>query len=174
MANEIARGLQALGVAGELAVEIQKQIASGTGAYKRLQELGLPPLLAKSLADMIDAGVVNADLLARHGMVPNVAAFLDKKVGLPPVVSQNPSITGDAEVGKTLVADGGTVSGPGTITSTIVWYADSVALPAQTPANELELTLGHDGSMITVGYTYCNEWGCAAEALSDPVGPVVE
>lgn len=76
MANEIARGLHALGVAGDLAVEIQKQVASGTGAYKRLQELGMQPLLAKSLSDMIDAETVNADLLVRHGMVPNVAAFI--------------------------------------------------------------------------------------------------
>lgn len=170
MANEIARGLQALGVAGELAVEIQKQIASGTGSYKRMQELGLPPLLAKSLADMIDAESVDADLLARHGMVPNVAAFIAKRINGSPKNTVAPSISGTPVEGGTLTLDNGTWTGDTPRTFSRVWKRDGVEISGAT-ATTYELVADDVDAMISATVTLTNAYG-SASADADAVGPV--
>lgn len=171
MANEVARGLQALGVAGELAVEIQKQIASGTGAYKRLQELGLPPLLAKSLADMIDAESVDADLLARHGMVPNVAVFIAKRINASPRNTVAPSISGTLAEGDTLTLDNGTWTGDTPRTFSRVWKRDGVVIDGETATTYL-LAAEDVDAMISATVTLTNAYG-SASADADAVGPVV-
>lgn len=71
-----AQKLQSLGVADGLAMELNRQIVANVGATDKLEELGMPPLLAKYVADSITGGPMVAVQATRRGMVPAVAVAL--------------------------------------------------------------------------------------------------
>lgn len=63
-----AQKLQSLGVATELAKELQAQITANVGNSRRLQELGFAPPLASYVATSITSGPMVAVKACEYGL----------------------------------------------------------------------------------------------------------
>lgn len=171
MAFSLAESLQRIGVAQATALELSRQITTQTGSVNKLLAVGIPVGQAKYIADSVSTGDVSAPKLVAHGMPGEVAKVVADAIATAPVVTSNPSIEGDAIVSETLETDGGTASGPGTITTSLQWYRDGSAISGAT-SDTYTIEAEDEGSMISVGATFCNANGCAAEVFSNEVGPV--
>lgn len=169
MPFDLAQNLQSLGVAAEQGMEIQRQIAAGTGIINRLLEVGLVPLDALNLANGITAGTISADLLAEGSMVPAVAVLVANAVSTPRNTVA-PAITGTAQVGQTLTSTTGTWTGTGN-TYARRWTADNVTIPGATAATYVPV-VGDVGKVIRVVVTATNSGG-SASATSSPTAAVI-
>lgn len=170
MAITLAKGLQALGVATELAVEIQDQIDAGTGNLLRLRELGMVPTAAQYLSAAITAGTISAPKLSAYSVVPPVSALIAKSINVPPVNTVAPVLSGTPEVGQTLSVTNGTWTSTSAITYAYAWYADGVLI-AGADEDDYELTSAEEDTEITVVVTATNTNG-SATATSNALGPV--
>lgn len=170
MAITLAAGLQALGVAGALAVEIQRQIAAGTGNLLRLRELGLTVDAAEYLAAGITAANVDAVKLSQHSVVPPVAVLIAKSVNAPRNTVL-PAITGTAQVGQTLTRTTGTWAGTPAPTLATQWTADGIDIPGATGATYVPV-VGQIGQVIRVRVTGTNPNGTAF-VVSAPTAAVI-
>lgn len=169
MAFSLAQRLQSLGVATQLAVEIQRQISVGTGNVKKLLEMGVVPLDAKNLAAGITAGTISAKILAEGSFVPAVAVLIAKAASTPRNTVL-PAITGTAQVGQTLTSTTGTWTGAG-ITYTRQWTANNVNIAGATAATYVPI-VGQIGQVIRVRVTATNASG-AVVAISNPTAAVI-
>lgn len=170
MAITLAPGLQALGVAGPLAVEIQRQIDAGVGNLLRLRELGMIAKAAEYLAAGITAGNVNAVHLTRYSVVPSVAVLIAQGENVPRNTVL-PAITGTAQVGQTLTRTTGTWVGSPTPTLTTQWTADGVDISGATAATYVPV-VGQIGQVIRVRVTGTNANG-SSSAVSAPTAAVI-
>lgn len=75
-----AQRLQSLGVATPLANELGRQITANVGSTDKLEEMGMPPSLAKYVADSITTGPMVAVQATRRGMDTIVAPILTAMV----------------------------------------------------------------------------------------------
>lgn len=169
MALTLAPGLQALGVPTRLAIEIQKQIAAGTGNQSALRELSMPVKEAEYLAGAITAGNVSAVKLTQYSEVPDVAVLIAKGVNAPRNTVL-PTITGTAQVGQTLTRTLGTWVGAPAPTLTTQWTANGVDIVGATGATYVPIS-GQVGQVIRVRVTGTNANG-SASATSNPTSPV--
>src|SRR5690606_15653805 len=104
------------------------------------------------------------DVAVSHVAAPKVAATADsaRTPGVQPgrfTTTQQPTITGTAEVDRTLTLDPGAVSAPTPATvpkPTIQWYADGAAIAGAT-GSQLALGQAQIGKRITARVT----WGAA-------------
>lgn len=166
---DLAQSLQSLGVSAELGIEIQRQIAAGTGNINRLLESGLVPLDALNLASGITSGTVSADLLAEGSIVPGVAGVIAKAVSTPRNTVL-PTITGTAQVGQVLTSTQGTFTGSGN-TYARQWTANGVDIVGAT-ANTYTPIVGQIGQVIRVRVTATNANG-SVSATSLPTAAVI-
>jgi len=166
---DLAQSLQTLGVAAELGMEIQRQIAAGTGNINMLLEVGLVPEDAKNLAGGITAGTISPGLLAEGSFVPAVAVIVAKAVSTP-LNTVRPTITGTAQVGQTLTSTTGTWKGTGN-TYARRWTADNVTIPAATGVTYVPV-IGDIGKLIRVVVSATNTNG-TADATSNPTAAVI-
>jgi hypothetical protein len=169
MPYDLAQSLQSLGVAAELGMEIQSQIAAGTGNFNRLLEGTLVPEDAKNLAAGITAGNISATVLAEGSVVPAVAVLIAKAVSTP-FNTVAPVITGTAQVGQTLTSTTGTWKGVGN-TYARRWTADNVTIPGATAATYVPV-IGDIGKVIRVVVSATNTSGTAS-ATSSPTAAVI-
>lgn len=169
MAYTLAQRLQSLGVATQLAQEIEAQIDAGVGDQRRLQELGIVPLGAEYLAGAITAGTVDRVKLAQW-LVPDVAREIAKGNNVPPRIVAAPVLSGTPEVNETLTTTNGTWSSVSSITYAIEWFADGVVIPGETGAT-YDLTASEEGKEITTQVTATNAHGSTV-ATSNSLGPV--
>lgn len=169
MPYDLAQGLQALGVAAELGMEVQRQIGEGAGNINRLLEAASVPLDAKLLADGITSGTISADLLAEGSFVPEVAVLIAKSVNTPRNTAL-PTITGTAQVGVELLGTGGSWTGPYLI-FTLYWTADGVAIPGATNASYTPV-VGDVGKVIRFVTVATNASG-STSATSAPTAAVI-
>lgn len=168
-AFDLAQSLQALGVPSQLGLEIQRQIAAGTGNINMLLECALVPEDAKNLAAGITAGNISSTLLAEGSIVPAVAVVIAKAVSTP-FNSVRPVITGAAQVGQTLTSTTGTWKGTGN-TYARRWTADNVTIPGATAATYV-VVVGDVGKLIRVVVSATNANG-TADATSNPTAAVI-
>lgn len=167
---DLAQSLQELGVAAEAGMEVQRQIAAGTGNANRIMESALGSVLdAKLLADGITAGNISATLLAEGSLVPEVAVLIAKAVSTP-FNTVRPAITGTAQVGQTLTSTTGTWKGTG-ITYGRRWTADNVTIPAATGVTYVPV-VGDVGKVIRVVVSATNSSG-TADSTSNPTAAVI-
>lgn len=169
MAYTLAQRLQSLGVATQLAQEIEAQIDAGVGDQRRLQELGIVPLGAEYLAGAITTGTVDRVKLTQW-LVPDVAREIAKGNNVPPRIVSAPVLSGTPTVGQTLTTTNGTWSSASSITYAIEWLADGVAISGAT-ASTYVLTSGESGKTITTQVTATNAHGSTV-ATSNALGPV--
>jgi hypothetical protein len=172
MANEIAKSLIELGVPTVLAEEFDKQLTAYSYDARRLIELSFVPQAAAYFARTASDVSLKATALCELGVPTEIAKFLSDVVKTPRVVD-NPSISGDTGVGDTLETDGGDAEGPGTISESLQWYRDDVAISGAT--NDTYTLVEADvGTMVKVGVVFTNSFGSSPEAFSDEVGPITE
>lgn len=169
MPFDLAQSLQSLGVAAELGMEIQRQIAAGTGNINMLLEVGLVPLDAKNLAAGITAGDISPLLLAEGSIVPPVAVVIAKAVNLPRNTVL-PVITGTAQVGQTLTGTQGTFTGTGN-TYARQWTANGVDIVGATASTYVPI-IGQIGQVIRERVTATNASG-SVSATSLPTAAVI-
>lgn len=172
MAFTLAQRLQSLSVPTRLGLEIQAQIAAGTGNRQRLMEASLPTLAAEYLAGAITAGTISAAKLSQYSVVPDVARLIAGALNAVPVNTVAPVLSGTPEVGQTLSVTNGTWTSQSAVTYAYAWYADSAVIAGATAAT-YELTASEDGATITVVVTATNANGSASET-SNALGPVTE
>lgn len=170
MAITLAPGLQALGVPTRLAIEIQRQIAAGTGNLRNLMELSLPTKAAEYLAGAITAGNINAVKLSQYSVVPPVAVLIAQSVNAPRNTVL-PAITGTAQVGQTLTRTTGTWVGTPAPTLATQWTANGIDIPAATNATYVPVS-GDIGKVIRVRVTGTNANGTAF-VVSNPTAAVI-
>lgn len=169
MPYDLAQSLQTLGLPAEAGMEIQRQIAAGTGNVNRLMESGFVPEDALRMANGITAGTVSAPLLAEGSIVPGIAVEIAKGINTP-FNTVLPAITGTAQVGQTLTSTQGTWKGAGN-TYARQWTANGVDIPGAT-ANTYVPVVGNVGQVIRVRVTATNSSGVTS-ATSNPTAAVV-
>ena len=167
MPLNIAQQLQALGGAG-LAGEMRKQLFAATGNSRRLQELGMTPLLANLVAAGITGNTLDLRKATELGMDSVIAKMIWRMItGARNTVL--PAITGTAQVGQLLTTTNGTwLNSPA---FTRQWYAGGVAIPAATGLTYTVLA-GDVGKTINVVVTGVSTNGTQT-ATSNSVGPVI-
>lgn len=170
MAYDLAQSLQALGVEGELGLEIQRQIASGTPNINTL--LTLPMLDVEVLTNGIAAGTVDPDVLAEASIVPEVAALIAKAINQVPVNTVLPVVTGTTEVGETLTVSNGTWTSKPPLTYSYQWLSDGTPIEGET-GNTYDLVADDENAEISATVTATNANG-SASATSAAVGPVTD
>lgn len=166
---DLAQSLQTLGVTAELGLEIQRQIAAGTGNINRLLECAVVPEDAKNLAAGITAGNIAPGLLTEGSFVPGVAVVIARAVSAPRNTVL-PTITGTAQVGQTLTSTQGTFTGTGN-TYARQWTANGVDIGGAT-ANTYVPIVGQIGQVIRVRVTATNPNG-SVSATSLPTAAVI-
>jgi len=169
MPFDLAQNLQSLGVAAELGMEVQRQIAAGTGIINRLLEVGVVPLDAQILAAGITSGTVSANLLSEGSFVPGVAVVIAQAVNTP-FNTVRPTITGTAQVGQTLTSTTGTWKGTGNSYGRR-WTADNVTIPGATGVTYVPV-VGDVGKVIRVVVSATNASG-TADSTSNPTAAVI-
>lgn len=169
MPFDLAQSLQSLGEAAELGMEVQRQIAAGTGNINRLLEVGIVPEDAKTLAAGITAGNISATILAEGSIVPPVAVLIARAVSTPRNTVL-PAITGTAQVGQTLTSTTGTWTGTGN-TFARQWTANGVDIVGATGTTYVPV-VGQVGQLIRVRVTATNPNG-SASATSNPTAAVI-
>lgn len=169
MPFDLAQNLQSLGVATRAGLEVQRQIALGTGNINALLEVGFVPLDAQILATGITGGSVNPNLLAEGSVVPDVAVLIAKAVNAP-LNTVLPTITGTAQVGQVLTNTQGTWKGTGN-TYARQWTADGVNIGGATATTYTPVS-GDIGKVIRVRVTATNASG-SASATSNPTAAVI-
>lgn len=169
MPFDLAQSLQNLGVAAELGMEIQRQIAAGTGNAGMLLEVGLVPMDAVNLAAGVTAGTISADLLTTGSIVPAVAVVIAQAVSLPRNTVL-PAITGTAQVGQTLTGATGTWTGTGN-TYARQWTANGVDIVGATAGTYVPI-IGQIGQVIRERVTATNASG-SVSATSLPTAAVI-
>lgn len=166
---DLAQSLQSLGVPGIAGLEIQRQIAAGTGNVNRLMEAGFVPEDALRLANGITAGNVSAPLLAEGSIVPGIAVEIARAINLP-LNTVLPVITGTAQVGQVLTGSQGTWKGTGN-TYARQWTANGVDIGGAT-GTTYTVVGGNVGQLIRHRVTATNSSG-SASATSNPTAAVI-
>lgn len=167
MALKVSQQLQELGGAG-LAGEIARQLFAATGNTRRLQELGMPPLIANLVAAGITANSLDLRKVTELGLDSVIAKAIWRLI----VGARNtvlPAITGTAQVGQVLTTTNGTwLNSP---TFTRQWYAGGQPIAGATGLTYTVLA-GDAGKTINVVVTGVSTNG-TQYATSNSVGPVI-
>lgn len=116
--------------------------------------------LVMSQSEQYDDATSAMKLNATLEIDSNIVRVAAAASGSAPDNTVLPTITGDAEVGKTLTASDGTWTGSPSPTYTYQWFGDGESLPGET-SSTLELTSDHLGMVITVAVTAHNVNGTA-------------
>ena len=167
MPLSISQQLQALGGAG-LAGEMRRQLFAATGNSRRLQELGMTPLLANLLA----AGITANSLDLRKATELGLDSVIAKTIWRMIVGARNtvlPAVTGTAQVGQVLTTTNGTWLNSPTLTRQ--WFAGGQPIAGATGTTYTVLA-GDVGKTINVVVTGISTNGTQT-ATSNSVGPVI-
>jgi len=167
MPLSISQQLQALGGAG-LAGEMRRQLFAATGNSRRLQELGMTPLLANLLA----AGITGNSLDLRKATELGLDSVIAKAIWRMIVGARNtalPVVSGTAQVGQVLTTTTGTwLNSP---TFSRQWFVGG--LPVAGATNTTYTVLAGDvGKTINAVTTGVSTNGTQT-ATSNSVGPVI-
>lgn len=163
-----AQQLQALGVQTRLAAELQRQLFTATGNSRRLQELGLVPLVANLVATGITGNALDLRKVTELGLdAVSAKAIWRMIVGARNTVL--PAVTGTAQVGQTLTTTNGTwLNSP---TFTRQWFAGGVPIAGATGLTYV-VQAADVGKTINVVVTGVSTNGMQT-ATSNSVGPVI-
>lgn len=177
--NTATERLMAVGIAGPLAVEINKQFQESDGSgfvlskANRLMALGVPPEAAKSIQTTINnsGGFTYGPLLVGNFFNGVQARKIHEIYNGFPTVKTPPTISGGTVVGDTVTITAGTWDSP-TPVAHVEWnfYADGVLISGQN-TNTYVLTEDEVGKMISGGETVSNR-GTQANSQSSEIGPV--